>query len=125
VQPNNSLRFAPPGNTIPDGVRVVPDPERAGEAPVNRAPQLLDPHDRSAAAASLDRWAVVPAVWPTKRASHAAAARVIEAQPSRNLNERTDFATTSSHVPSRPGLTTVERTAVTESWDDSGWSSGR
>jgi hypothetical protein len=48
-------------------VQTVPDPD-ANQRPhsLNRAPQLLDPRDKSAARAA-QRWAVVPAVWPTQQ----------------------------------------------------------
>jgi hypothetical protein len=51
-------------------VQPVPDPEVHQPAKtINRAPQLLDPRDKSARRTSSDvRWAVVPAVWPKKAA---------------------------------------------------------
>jgi hypothetical protein len=56
---DSSRDFAP-------GVRLIPDPDAAQEdQPRSRAPQLLDPRDKTAKARS-NRWAVVPAVWPNQ-----------------------------------------------------------
>jgi|GEM_PF-3082167 len=130
---NNTLRFSPPANSAPNGVKVVPDPDASLFKPTNQAPPLLNPRDRSARLTN--PWAVVPAVWPSKQQAVArtpqhnvpnfgqnsspnkAGGRVSQAtrsNASRQLNERTDFAPTSAFVRQ-----------VDESLDDSGWSSGR
>lgn len=61
VTPNG--RIAEPGLKAPAGVRPFTDPEgpRRNE---NRAPQLLDPRDRTALFSG--QFAVVPAVWPSR-----------------------------------------------------------
>jgi hypothetical protein len=119
-----SLRFSPPANQPPGGVKVIPDPEAPSVyKPTNRAPQLINPQDRSAAAIDY-RWAVVPAVWPTKQVARVsppneqpqAGGRVVHvAHPnnSRQLDERTNFTPTSAFVPQTAEL------------DDSGWASGQ
>jgi hypothetical protein len=64
-------------------VQPVPDPASSErlerESPANRAPQLIDPSDRTAAARSARpgqaSWGVVPATWPEKTAPPAAARR--------------------------------------------------
>ncbi len=124
---NNTLRFSPPAATPPNGVKIVPDPDAPTFKPTNRAPQLIDPRDRSAALHN--PWAVVPAVWPTKQRIVASPAqptrqpsevggRLIHvtntSNASRQLNERTDFTPTSAFVPQ-----------AEESLDDSGWTTGR
>lgn len=124
---NNSSRFAPPAGALPSGLRFVPDPDApAYKQPSNRAPQLINPSDRSAALLG-DRWAVVPAVWPTKptqQVRHAqpnVGGRVLNVtssrgdnNASRQLDERTNFSRTSAFVHQQE----VEL-------DDSGWTSGR
>jgi hypothetical protein len=53
-------------------VKPVPDPAasqpRERTAPANRAPQLIAPNDRTAAA-----WGVIPAQWPEKDAAQVSA----------------------------------------------------
>lgn len=126
----STLRFSPPANVTPNGVRVVPDPDVQIHKPVNRAPQLINPADRSAALGN-QRWAVVPAVWPTKTGGQTHASgyadssannskvggrvvHVTHRNDSRQLDQRSDFAPTSSFVPQTEAAL-----------DDSGWTSGR
>jgi hypothetical protein len=55
---------------LPQGVQSVPDPDAQestrplNSVPGNSAPKLLDPRDKTAGRDP--RWAVVPALWPTK-----------------------------------------------------------
>jgi hypothetical protein len=53
------------GPALPPSVETVPDLDAPQTPrPVNSAPQLLDPRDKTATRDS--RWAVVPAQWPKK-----------------------------------------------------------
>lgn len=84
------------------GIQPVPDPAAARPArPVNRAPQLLDPRDKTATPGD-QRWGVVPAVWPTNGRS---AARATGPSPYRVYQERS--LNTSAVNPAE--------------YDDSGW----
>ena len=105
----------PKSPALAPGVQTVPDPDALQPArPMNRAPQLLDPRDKTAArnktAATAkpfradQRWAVVPAVWPRPEAP-AAAPPV--SSPYRAYEER-------SYSP-----------AASAAYDDSGWTSAR
>ena len=89
------------------GIQPVPDPA-AGKPPrpVNRAPQLLGPRDKTATPGE-QRWGVVPAVWPTQDRS--VAAKAIEQSPYRVYHERS-FST--------PAVNPAN-------YDDSGWTSSR
>lgn len=89
------------GSPLAPSVQTVPDPDvRPTPQPLNRAPQLLDPRDRAAARGDL-RWAVVPAIWPTK----------------------------SEQVHAEAGGATIQKTASFQinpaDYDDSGWRSAR
>jgi hypothetical protein len=54
------------GSALNSSVQPVPDPDaKSPPRPLNRAPQLLDPRDKTARSAD-PRWAVVPAIWPSK-----------------------------------------------------------
>jgi len=56
---------APGAKPLPPSVRTVPDlDEPPTPRPVNNAPLLLDPRDKTARRDR--RWGVVPAQWPTK-----------------------------------------------------------
>jgi len=63
-----TIRSPELGPALPAGVQTVPDPD-ANQLPrsINKAPQLIDPRDKTAAGYD-SKWAVVPAVWPTKQA---------------------------------------------------------
>jgi hypothetical protein len=81
-------------------VQTVPDPDTYQRTqPVNRAPHLLDPRDKSAARAD-KRWAVVPAVWPT---------------------QHRDVA----HPELRPAAAIAATPVSAPIYDDSGWKSAR
>jgi hypothetical protein len=91
-------------------IQPVPDPA-AGQPtrPVNRAPQLLDPRDKTAARQSVQRWAVVPAVWPSPNRTLQA-----ERSPYRRAVEERSLTT-----PARPAA------ADASQYDDGGWASSR
>jgi hypothetical protein len=74
------------GSILAPGIHPVPDPA-AGQQPrpVNRAPQLLDPRDKTATPGD-QRWAVVPAVWPAQ--PRGAALPPAEQSPYRVYQER-------------------------------------
>jgi hypothetical protein len=99
-EPTGPVIRAPELNSaLAPSVRAVPDPDAERPvAPVNRAPQLLSPRDKTAAAG--DRWAVVPAVWPSKPAA-----------PTRHVKETKS--------------TQALRADDSRRYDDSGWTSGR
>jgi hypothetical protein len=85
-------------------IQPVPDPNATqSPRPINRAPQLLDPRDKTATPGDR-RWAVVPAVWP-KPVTAAA-----ESSPYRVYRER------SLNTPAA---------ASSAEYDDSGWTSAR
>jgi hypothetical protein len=98
-------RQSPPVGPAPSpATRPVPDPDAQQEPrPINRAPQLLDPRDKTAARGD-QRWAVVPAVWPQQPAA--------QEHPYRVVQER-------SH--SEPGQPAV----IPSEYDDGGWKSAR
>jgi hypothetical protein len=100
--------------TLAPGVQTVPDPDALQPArPNNRAPQLLDPRDKTAGVGipahkplrADQRWAVVPAVWPKPEAAVIA--------PPANSPYRT--YETRSYSPA----------AHASAYDDSGWTSAR
>jgi len=90
-------------------VQPVPDPAGSDrlkrEDPANRAPQLIDPSDRTAAADGPQRgraeWGVVPATWPDKAAAAAPDTKRGSLQP------------VSRYMPKPAG----------ETWDDTQWKS--
>ena len=112
----------PKGPVLAPGVQTVPDPDALQPAsPNNRAPQLLDPRDKTAAVNAQpqkplradQRWAVVPAVWPKPEVTVAA--------PPANSPYRS-YEKRSYHTdPERPADTTENAAA----YDASGWTSGR
>jgi hypothetical protein len=58
-----------PGSSpaLPPSVQTVPDLDKTSSPrPINGAPKLLDPHDKTARAGN--RWAAVPAKWPEQNA---------------------------------------------------------
>jgi hypothetical protein len=108
--------LAPPtGPILAPGVTTIPDPAASEPAqPINRAPQLLDPRDKSAginrASRGDQRWAVVPAVWPKPAAAAALAAPTDS--PYRIYQERSQRD--------------VQAPAVNpDEYDASGWQSAR
>jgi hypothetical protein len=80
------------------------DGQRAPQ-PVNRAPQLLDPRDKTAASGD-SRFAVVPAVWPVKAPAQ-----------QQQLSQRPVVATKATD---RSPLQPPRNTAA---YDDGGWTS--
>jgi hypothetical protein len=106
----------PRGPVLAPGVQTVPDPDALQPArPINRAPQLLDPRDKTASAKKAlrtdQRWAVVPAVWPQ---AEPAAVAAPAASPYREYEER-------SYSPQR----TEQRPVNPAEYDESGWTSSR
>jgi hypothetical protein len=100
------------GPALPPSVRTVPDLDAPqSPKPVNAAPQLLDPRDKTA---SRDpRWAVVPAQWPKK-----------EVAP-RQLSERPVVAT-KAHEPREMAASPYMRSQPNAAdYDDGGWKSAR
>jgi hypothetical protein len=89
-------------SALPPSVEAVPDLDaRRPVAPINRAPQLLTPRDKTAIRGD-QRWAVVPAVWPKQPATPAPQRAVVQTK-----------ATQSAPPP------------ASVRYDDSGWTSGR
>lgn len=129
------LRAATPPATIQEpkspalapGVQTVPDPDALQPVrPINRAPQLLDPRDKTAAATQRvaqsapagtlrgdRRWAVVPAVWPQPQPAALAAPAN---SPYRAYEER-------SYSP--PAARAATPATSASAYDDSGWASDR
>ncbi|MDX1948513.1 MAG: hypothetical protein SFU86_24215 [Pirellulaceae bacterium] len=95
-----------PAPALNSSVQPVPDPAaRQPKSPANRAPQLLDPRDKTARAEG--RWGVVPAVWPSRPA-----ASLTSSGQSRPYAER------SYSQPSAPAINPAD-------YDDGGWKSAR
>ena len=100
-------------------VRPVPDPEaREQRESPSRAPQLLDPRDKSAAS-RFNRWAVVPAVWPTKSAGGRLATFTRE-EASPYLSPQSASEPAHAYDPVKHFVPAAEA-----KYDDGGWSSGR
>ncbi|HMC10285.1 MAG TPA: hypothetical protein VKH44_03305, partial [Pirellulaceae bacterium] len=96
---------------LPPSVQTVPDLDAPqSPRPVNGAPQLLDPRDKTAFRDP--RWAVVPAQWPTK------------ASASHQLSDR-PVVQTKSHQPHDSGITTqspyINSQPNPADYDDRGW----
>ena len=112
--PQSEIQLKQPPITEPGSrrsestLRPVPDPEGSKRVkPGSRAPQLLNPGDRTAQtktahALGTSAWAVVPATWPEK-----------PPKTSHEVNFKVQAA------PQNPVP------AVEEAWDDSGWKSAR
>jgi hypothetical protein len=103
--------LAPPTTTrapaFNPSVQPVPDPAATRrQRPASRAPQLLDPRDKTANPGD-QRWGVVPAVWPVKE--EVASAKPAEQSPYRVYHERR---------LSTPAPDAAE-------YDSSGWTSSR
>jgi hypothetical protein len=99
-------------------VQTVPDPEvHQSPRPINRAPQLIDPRDKTAQPTKIERgdqrWTVVPAVWPK---SETAVAPAPAESPYRVYQER------SLGDSQRP---TAKPVVNPSDYDDSGWASSR
>jgi hypothetical protein len=91
-------------------IQPVPDPEaHQPPRPVNRAPQLLDPRDKTARNDD-QRWAVVPAVWPTQVRAQSTPTLGAERSPYRVFEERS--------------LSTSAMSKESQ-YDDGGWTSSR
>jgi hypothetical protein len=108
----------PAGPALAPGVQTVPDPEaQLSPRPINRAPQLLDPRDKTAQmnqpSRGDQRWAVVPAIWPKPKSTSTAAP--VES-PYRTYEERS--YSDSPRPSARPAVNPAE-------YDESGWTSSR
>ena len=108
----------PAGPKLAPGVQTVPDPEaHQAPRPINRAPQLIDPRDKTAQATKIERgdqrWAVVPAVWPK---SETAVAPAPAESPYRVYQERS--LDDSQRTTAKPVVNPAD-------YDDSGWASSR
>lgn len=108
-------------------VRPVPDPDARqrgaaqpadGMSAPSRAPQLLDPRDKSASA-RFNRWAVVPAVWPTKTAG-GRLATYSRQESSPYLSPQVASEPAHAYEPVKHFVPAAEA-----NYDDGGWSSGR
>jgi len=113
----------PTGPVLAPGVQTVPDPEASqSPRPINRAPQLLDPRDKTAQMNQTrrgdQRWAVVPAVWPKPEATPTVAP---VDSPYRTYQERSYSGNSYSDSP-RPSASPAVNAA---DYDDSGWTSSR
>jgi hypothetical protein len=107
-------------------VRAIPDPDAAAPPqPVNRAPQLLDPRDKTAQR-SAGRWGVVPAVWPTRPAPVQTAA--LSESPYHMAAGSAPLAQARvGRVTEERSLRTSDPTSETSAaaYDASGWESAR
>jgi hypothetical protein len=100
--------------TLHPSIQPVPDPA-AGQPtrPVNRAPQLLDPRDKTARQGD-QRWAVVPAVWPSP--SRTLPSQALDAERSPYRREALERSLT---TPAKPAA------ADASQYDAGGWASSR
>lgn len=103
--PTGPVLGSPRGYEPASSVQAVPDPEaNTRPLPSNRAPQLLDPRDKTALG-DAHRWAVVPAVWAK--------------QPTREEAAPVSLREVRQETP-------APRQAAPEiHWDDTGWKSAR
>jgi hypothetical protein len=108
-----------PTRQLAPSVRPIPDPDarEKSESP-SRAPQLLDPRDKSAST-RFNRWAVVPAVWPTKSAGGRLATFSRE-EASPYLSPQSANEPAHAYEPVKHFVPAAE-----PQYDDGGWSSGR
>jgi hypothetical protein len=107
-------------------VRAIPDPDAAAPPqPVNRAPQLLDPRDKTAQLGTR-RWGVVPAVWPTRPAP-VQKAGLSESPYHIAAGKATIEQASTSRVTEERSLRTSEPKSESPAaaYDASGWESGR
>lgn len=106
-----------PGTKIESTLRPVPDPDGNKRAkPGSRAPQLLNPNDRTARGNPIQplgeaTWRVIPARWPEK--SH------------QEVNYKVQDLASGGHPPADNQIKETAPTAQEERWDDSGWKSAR
>jgi hypothetical protein len=124
---SKAIRAPEMAPALPPNVEPVPDLDAPRpERPANRAPLLLDPRDKTAARLR-DRWAVVPAIWPSD-ADRAAAT------PQRDVRRtslvRYEPAASSATAPDPAAFKSAASTApaaaaATPYYDDSGWKSAR
>ena len=100
---SNVIRAPELGPAMPPNVTTVPDLNaQQHPRPVNRAPQLIDPRDKTAARGRDPRWGVVPAKWPAA--------------------ETQSLQQAASHMASTRPMSAKIATPV---YDDSGWKSAR
>lgn len=101
---SNVIRAPELRPAMPPNVQTVPDLDATlPPRPANSAPQLLNPRDKTASAAS--RWAVVPALWPQHPVKHTSSTHLVQ----------------TSNVKQVPAATQP----VSDGYDDGGWRSGR
>jgi hypothetical protein len=129
----NVIRAPDLGPALPEGVRTLPDLDvPQTPRPASRAPQLIDPRDKTALLRSDPRWAVVPARWPTRptpRGDGTTAQRTTPSQPRptqqlslhppRTAASDSSAATPRAAVPLMATPSTAAATA--ELYDDRGW----
>lgn len=109
----------PAGRDLAPTVHPLADPDaRQPQQAPSRAPQLLNPRDKTASKLN-DRWAVVPAVWPVKAGGEEAAQPLAEASPYiqnvRHRDEQRHYEPVRHFVPAANEAT----------FDDGGWRSAR
>jgi hypothetical protein len=92
---------------LPPSVQSVPDLDAPLPRPASAAPQLLDPRDKTATRNS--RWAVVPALWPTKSSR------------SNQLSERPTVETKAHEARGLAGSPYISSQLGTSDYDDRGW----
>jgi hypothetical protein len=102
--------------TLAPGVRIIPGPEAAAPKANSRAPQLIDPRDKSASR-PMSKWAVVPAVWPVKPSNLGKSPYAVAAgEPTAR-----DYPPVSRFEPTQAAAATQDAAA----YDDGGWQSAR
>jgi hypothetical protein len=109
----------PTSRGLAPSVQTVPDPDAAERrSGPSRAPQLLDPRDKTASS-RFNRWAVVPAVWPTNQPGGRVIGPASEASP--YLQHVSAPQPAREHAPVRH----FEPAPAAAEYDDSGWQSAR
>jgi len=102
---SNVIRAPELGPALPPNVQTVPDLEAQQQPqPVNRAPQLLGPRDKTATRGD-SRWAVVKAKWPSRLTT------LRESQP--------------LPVTKQAERQVMNLTSAAAIYDDGGWKSAR
>lgn len=113
----NAIRAPELRPAMPPSVQTVPDIDATPTPrPTNSAPLLLNPRDKTAAIKN--RWAVVPAVWPSKDRQSVAAVRQVRSVESR------DSLTHGSVAPAAAENPVMESQPNPAAYDDRGWRSG-